>query len=123
MPLQVGVLAIPHSVGETVLPARHRALRKAIESYPEDFGWCIVATGGLSHQVHGERCRIQQSAVGSEFLDLLERDPERLAEITHAEYATRGGMEGAEVIMWLVMRGALSPTIRKLHQSYYLPSR
>ena len=35
---------------------------------------------------------------------------------------TLGGVEGAEVIMWLVMRGALSPTIRKLHQSYYLPS-
>jgi gallate dioxygenase len=24
--------------------------------------------------------------------------------------------------MWLVMRGALSPKVRKLHQSYYLPS-
>jgi gallate dioxygenase len=24
--------------------------------------------------------------------------------------------------MWLVTRGALSPSIRKLHQSYYLPS-
>jgi gallate dioxygenase len=42
--------------------------------------------------------------------------------MTHAEYATLGGMEGAEVIMWLVMRGALSARVRKLHQSYYLPS-
>jgi gallate dioxygenase len=39
-----------------------------------------------------------------------------------AEYAERGGLEGAEVIMWLVMRGALTPHVRKLHQSYYLPS-
>ena len=31
-------------------------------------------------------------------------------------------MEGAEVIMWLVMRGALSANVRKMHQSYYLPS-
>ena len=31
-------------------------------------------------------------------------------------------MEGAEVIMWLVMRGALSSNVRKTHQSYYLPS-
>jgi gallate dioxygenase len=31
-------------------------------------------------------------------------------------------MEGAEVIMWLVVRGALSATVRKLHQTYYLPS-
>jgi gallate dioxygenase len=42
--------------------------------------------------------------------------------MTHAEFAALGGVEGAEVIMWLVMRGALSPRIRKLHQSYYLPS-
>ena len=27
-----------------------------------------------------------------------------------------------QVIMWLVMRGALSSNIRKVHQSYYLPS-
>jgi gallate dioxygenase len=31
-------------------------------------------------------------------------------------------MEGAEVVMWLVMRGAMAPRVRKLHQSYYLPS-
>jgi gallate dioxygenase len=42
--------------------------------------------------------------------------------MTLAEYAAFGGMEGAEVIMWLIMRGALSGNIRKLHQTYYLPS-
>jgi gallate dioxygenase len=42
--------------------------------------------------------------------------------MTHADYARLGGMEGAEVIMWLIMRGALSASIRKVHQSYYLPS-
>jgi gallate dioxygenase len=94
VPLQVGVLEFP-------IPSARRcyklgqSLRKAIESYPE---WDMT------------------------FIDLIERDPERLAEMTHAEYAKLGGFEGAEVIMWLVMRGALSPKIRKLHQSYYLPS-
>ena len=82
----------------------------------------LVATGGLSHQVHGERCGFNNTEWDLKFLDLIEHDPERLAEMTHAEFATLGGVEGAEVIMWLVMRGALSPTIRKLHQSYYLPS-
>jgi gallate dioxygenase len=42
--------------------------------------------------------------------------------MTHAEYATRGGLEGAEVIMWLVVRGAMTPRIRRLHRTYYLPS-
>jgi gallate dioxygenase len=57
-----------------------------------------------------------------EFLERLEKDPEGLTNITIAEYATLGGMEGSEVIMWLVMRGALTKKVRKLHQTYYLPS-
>lgn len=57
-----------------------------------------------------------------EFLDLLEKDPEKLTEVTIADYAKLGGVEGAEVIMWLIMRGALSEKVRKLHQTYYLPS-
>ena len=82
----------------------------------------IVATGGLAHQVHGERAGFNNTPRDMEFLDLLERDPEQLAELTIAQYAERGGLEGAEVIMWLIMRGALSAQVRKLHSTYYLPS-
>ena len=99
-----------------------QSLRKAIESYPEDLKVVLVATGGLSHQVHGERSGFNNTEWDLRFLELIEKAPERLAKMTHAEFATLGGLEGAEVIMWLVMRGALSSSIRKLHQSYYLPS-
>jgi gallate dioxygenase len=121
VPLQVGVLEFP-------IPSASRcfklgkALRKAIESYPEDLKVAIVGTGGLSHQVHGERSGFNNTPWDMEFLDLLEKDPQRLTSITIAEYAERGGFEGAEVIMWLIMRGALSARVRKLHQTYYLPS-
>ena len=37
------------------------------------------------------------------------------------DFARLGGNEGAEVIMWLIMRGALRPDAKKLHQNYYLP--
>ena len=121
VPLQIGVLEFP-------IPTARRcyrigqSLRRAIESYPEDLKVVLVATGGLSHQVHGERCGFNNVEWDKRFLELIEKDPERLAEMTHAEFAISGGLEGAEVIMWLVVRGALSPTIRKVHQSYYLPS-
>jgi gallate dioxygenase len=36
--------------------------------------------------------------------------------------AELGGLEGAEVIMYLGMRGAMSASVRKIHQAYYLPS-
>jgi gallate dioxygenase len=97
-------------------------LRRAIESYPEDLRVVIVGTGGLSHQVHGERAGFNDEAWDARFLDLIENDPERLAQMTQAELATLGGFEGAEVVMWLIMRGALSAKVRKVHQSYYLPS-
>jgi gallate dioxygenase len=42
--------------------------------------------------------------------------------MTVAEFAELGGMEGAEVIMWLIMRGALTEKVKKVHQTYYLPS-
>jgi len=121
VPLQIGVLQFP-------VPSARRcyrlgqALRRAIESYPEDLKVAIVATGGLSHQVHGERAGFNNTPWDMQFLELVEKDPERLAAMTLAEYATLGGLEGAEVIMWLVMRGAMSSTIRRVHQSYYLPS-
>ncbi|WP_247255575.1 gallate dioxygenase [Pseudomonas moorei] len=121
VPLQVGVLQFP-------IPSALRcyklgqALRRAIESYPEDLKVAIVATGGVSHQVHGERCGFNNPQWDEQFVDLLVNDPVRLTEITHAEYATLGGMEGAEVITWLIMRGALSATVKNLHQDYYLPS-
>jgi gallate dioxygenase len=121
VPLQVGVLQFP-------VPSALRcyklgqSLRKAIESYPEDLKVAMVATGGLSHQVHGERAGFNNTAWDRQFLDLIEKDPVALTRMRLADYARLGGMEGAEVIMWLIMRGALSATIKCLHRSYYLPS-
>lgn len=121
VPLQVGVLQLP------VPSARRcyklgRALRRAIESYPEDLKVVVVATGGLSHQVHGERAGFNNTPWDMQFLDLFEQDPVRISEMTLAELAELSGVEGAEIIMWLIMRGALSAQVKKVHQTYYLPS-
>ncbi len=121
VPLQVGVLQFP-------IPSAQRcyklgkSLRKAIESFPEDLRVAVVATGGLSHQVHGERAGFINEAWDNEFLELLETAPQKLAELRLSDYAVRGGMEGAEVIMWLVMRGALSDRVRRVHLNTYAPS-
>jgi gallate dioxygenase len=121
VPLQVGVLQFPIPTAGRCYRLG-RALRRAIAAYPENLRVAIVATGGLSHQVHGERCGFNNSAWDHEFVDRLEKDPESLIGLTHAEYAELGGMEGSEVIMWLIMRGAMSDRIKRLHNSYYLPS-
>ncbi|HEX3743865.1 MAG TPA: gallate dioxygenase [Bryobacteraceae bacterium] len=121
VPFQIGVLQFP-------IPSALRcyklglSLRRAIESYPEDRNVVIFATGGLSHQVHGERSGFNNTEWDHRFLDLIENDPLSLTQLTHADYARLGGMEGSEVIMWLVMRAALSAGVKKVHQTYYLPT-
>lgn len=120
IPLVVNVLQHP-------LPTPRRCfklgqhLRNAILSYPEDLKVAIVGTGGLSHQMIGERAGFNNEAWDFEFLELIEKDPERLASMSMEDYMRLGGNEGAEVIMWLIMRGALAPAAKKVHQSYYLP--
>jgi gallate dioxygenase len=121
VPLQVGVLLFP-------IPSARRcyklgqALRRAVESYPDDLDVVIVATGGLSHQVHGERAGFNNREWDAQFVEMFEKDPEALAELTIAQYAELGGAEGAEIVMWLIARGAMSSAIRKVHSAYYLPS-
>jgi gallate dioxygenase len=119
VPIQVNVLQHP-------LPTALRcfklgqAVRRAVASFPEPLRVAVVGTGGLSHQIHGERTGFNNTAWDMEFLDLLQHDPARLTRLTHADYIRLAGAEGAEVIMWLAMRGALAEKIRMVHHNYYL---
>lgn len=119
VPIAINVLQFP-------LPTARRcwrlgqALRRAIESYPVDLRVVVVGTGGLSHQVHGERTGFNNEDWDMRFLELLEHDPEQLAAMKHVDFIRLGGAESVEQIMWLAMRGALGARIRKLHQNYYL---
>jgi gallate dioxygenase len=121
LPVVCGVLTVP-------LPSARRfwkfgkSLRQAILSYPKDIKVAIAGTGGLSHQVHGEGCGFNNTEWDMEFMDRLEKDPESLLDLTVTELAKRGGWEGAEVVMWLMMRGALSEKVEVTHKTYFLPS-
>jgi hypothetical protein len=97
------------------------AVRRAVESYPEDLKVVVVGTGGLSHQLNGTRAGFNNPEWDARFLDLIERDPDALTRMRHADYIRLGGTEGAECVMWLAMRGALSRQARKIHQHSYLP--
>jgi gallate dioxygenase len=121
VPLQMGVLQFPVPSAKRCY-ALGQSLREAIESYPEDLKVVLVATGGLSHQVHGERCGFNNPPWDEKLMELYEKDPVALTRLTHTDHARLGGMESSEFIMWMVVRGALSASIRKVHSSYYLPS-
>ena len=121
VPLQMGVLQFPVPSAKRCF-ALGQSLRDAIESYPEDIKVALIATGGLSHQVHGERCGFNNPQWDEKLMDMYVNDPVALTRMTHADHARLGGMESSEFIMWLVVRGALSANVKRLHSSYYLPS-
>jgi hypothetical protein len=98
-----------------------QAIRHAVESYPEDLRVLVVATGGMSHQLHGERFGFVNPDWDNEFMDRLEGDPQSLVALRHHDYMERGGAESVEMIMWLAMRGALGDKVRRVHRHYYAP--
>jgi len=75
----------------------------------------------MSHQLQGKRFGFMNERFDQMFLDKLETDPEELVAMTHQELMEQAGAEAVELIMWLVMRGALSPQARRVHRHYYAP--
>ncbi len=120
IPIEVNVLQHP-----VPTPMRcyklGQAVRRAVASYPGDLKVVVAGTGGLSHQMNGERAGFNDTDWDEQFLQLIHSDPARLTAMTLADYARLGGTEGAEEIMWLAMRGALSENVKKLHTAWYLP--
>ncbi|CAM5408508.1 class III extradiol dioxygenase family protein [Eoetvoesiella caeni] len=120
VPLVVNVIQHP-------LPSAMRcfrlgqALRKAVESYPEDLRVVVIGTGGMSHQLHGERMGHMNAKWDNDFMDKLEFDPAQLAELSHTTIMEQAGAEAVELIMWLTMRGAMSPEVTRIHRNYYAP--
>lgn len=120
VPIAVNVLQFPVPTPRRLYKLG-QALRRAVESYPADMKVVVLGTGGLSHQLHGERFGFKNPEWDHEFLARLESDPESLADLRTQDYIERGGAEGAEMVMWLAMRGALSGEARKLHVNYHGP--
>ncbi len=98
-----------------------RALRKAIDSYPEDLKVVIFGTGGMSHQLQGERAGIIDVEFDLKCMDSMISDPDWMADLTTTQIIEKAGTEGVEVIMWMVMRGALNHEVNVVHKHYHVP--
>jgi hypothetical protein len=82
----------------------------------------IFGTGGMSHQLQGPRAGLINRDFDNAFLDRLVNDPEAQAAVPHIDYVREAGSEGIELVMWLIMRGALSPKVRVAHRFYHVPA-
>ena len=120
-PLCVNVIQYPPPTGNRCLRLGE-AIRRAVESYPEDLKVAVFGTGGMSHQLQGERAGLINREFDRAFMNRLAGAPEELARIPHAEYLREAGSEGIELVMWLTMRGALAGNVDEAYRFYHVPA-
>jgi protocatechuate 4,5-dioxygenase beta chain len=121
IPVAVNVVTYPPPTGNRCWMLGE-AIRRAVESYEEDLNVQIWGTGGMSHQLQGPRAGLINRQWDNAFLDKLTTDPEALRHMPHIEYLREAGSEGIELVMWLIMRGAMGVNARELHRFYHVPA-
>jgi protocatechuate 4,5-dioxygenase beta chain len=123
IPLAVNVVQYPPPTARRCY-ALGKAIRRAVQSYPddEDLKVAVLGTGGMSHQLQGQRSGFINTPFDPAFLDRLVDDAEGLTEMSHTELLRDAGSEGIELVMWLIMRGALSRDAREVHRHYHVPA-
>lgn len=121
IPLAVNVTQFPTPSAERCWQLG-AAIRYAVESYPADLNVQVWGTGGMSHQLQGERAGLINPEFDNAFLDKLIDGTDELRKITRLEFLREAGTEGIELIMWLIMRAALGETVEQLHRFYHVPA-
>jgi protocatechuate 4,5-dioxygenase beta chain len=121
IPLAVNVVLYPPPSGRRCFELG-KAIRRAVESFDEDLSVQIWGTGGMSHQLQGPRAGLINSPWDNAFLDRLIEDPEGLSRVPHVEYLREAGSEAIELVMWLIMRGALQDRVAVRHRFYHVPA-
>lgn len=119
IPLAVNVTQYPYPTGARCY-ALGKAIRKAVQSFDKDLRVVIFGTGGMSHQIHGQRAGLINSDFDKIYLDRMSSDPDALARMSHIEYMREAGAESVELIMWLVMRGAMDARVNEVHRFYHV---
>lgn len=121
IPLCVNVIQYPPPTGLRCYKLG-KAIRSAIDTFDSDLRVAIFGTGGMSHQLQGERAGIINEEFDTDFLNKLTGGPQTLAEISHHEYLMKAGSEGIELVMWLIMRGAMNDNVIEIHRHYHVPA-
>jgi protocatechuate 4,5-dioxygenase beta chain len=121
IPLCVNVIQYPPPTGHRCYMLG-QALRRAVQSFDKDLRVVVFGTGGMSHQLQSERAGLINSAFDRRFLDGMANDPEALTKIQHLEYVREAGSEGIELVMWLIMRGAIDRDAKERYRFYHVPA-
>lgn len=100
-----------------------QAIGEAVASWDADARVVVIGTGGLSHQLDGERAGFINKSFDLEFMDSLVNDPAWATRYSVEELIELTGTQGIELLMWVAARAALGGVdpVRKLHANYHIP--
>ena len=118
----VAVNTVQHPVPS---PARclkfGEAIGRAIARARADARIIVISTGGLSHQLDGERAGFINPEFDALCLDSLVEDPLRLTRYSARDVVELAGTQGIEVLNWIVGRGILGGPVRERYRNYHVP--
>ncbi len=130
-PCPVAVVPICINTVQFPLPKASRvyalgkAVGEAIGAWDSSKTVAVLASGGLSHQLDGERAGFINKAFDLQFMESLLSNPEWATQFSILELVEKTGTQGVELLMWLAMRAALTvgegAGVRKVHSNYYIP--
>jgi protocatechuate 4,5-dioxygenase, beta chain len=97
------------------------AVGRAVAAYPRDLKVLVMGTGGLSHQLDGERAGFINKEFDRQFMASLTADPAWATRYTTHELVEQTGSQGVELIIWLAARAALGGGAREVAVNYHIP--
>ena len=97
------------------------AIGRGIATWPGTERIVVLGTGGLSHQLDGERAGFINQAFDLQFIDSLTTDPAWVTQYSTVELVELAGTQGVELLNWLVARGTLPGHVRQRHVNYHIP--
>jgi protocatechuate 4,5-dioxygenase beta chain len=98
-----------------------RSIGRAIEAWPSNARVVVIGTGGLSHQLDGERAGFINKEFDTLCMDRIAREPEALTRYSTPELVALAGTQGVEFLNWLAMRGALLGEVSEAFRNYHIP--
>ncbi len=98
-----------------------QAIGRAIESWDSDAKVVLLGTGGLSHQLDGQRAGFINKEFDLMFMEKLVSDPLWVTRYSIMDLVEITGTQGIELLMWLTTRGALLGEVAKVHSNYHIP--
>jgi len=98
-----------------------QALGRAIASWPKDEKVVVMGTGGLSHQLDGQRAGFINKEFDLKFMDSMVGDPAWATKYSTVELVELTGTQGVELLNWMVARGTLPEKVSKRQANYHIP--